>query len=408
MASDNLLTPLNATSGRAHRLIGMLPGITSAKTSFVFLALLICVENSHRRSGGGGNFQDTNSQTSHTVLEQIELPGPTGPLAIATKTYNWMDHSRTEKASHDSRDFRQLIVQVWYPTKDESGPTAPYVPKLPAYRQVWDDAEVEVAGRVMTHSRMNKKPLSAVKFPIVLFSHGWQGTRSEYTSIAEDLASRGYAVFGIDHPYMGRVVLPNNHVTEPTEDQFNSPTEIRDYYGKDLQFAIDEISKLDAADPDGTFTGRLRLSRIAAIGHSSGFVAAATACKLDLRISACVNVDAPGFSASELIGLNQPLLWIRLEKAGPVPTDFLKSTSSPVYELRIVGANHGSVEDWDYLEAKSSLTRSTAAMRLQLIRRYLAGFLGAYLKDQNSDLLKHNSDSAELTFTAYRSVTHPN
>jgi len=119
----------------------------------------------------------------------------------------------------------------------------------------------------------------------VLFSHGWQGTRTEYTSIAEDLASHGFAVFGIDHPYMGRIALPNGQVTEPTEDHFQSSADIRNYYGQDVRFVIDRIIKLNAGDPDDTFIGKLQVSRIGVIGHSSGFVAAGTACKIDRRIA---------------------------------------------------------------------------------------------------------------------------
>src|SRR5215467_67314 len=114
--------------------------------------------------------------------------------------------------------------------------------------------------------------------------------------------------------------------------------------------------------------------------------------RLARRVSwTAASVLAPGFSAPELVGLNQPLLWVRLEKAGPVPMDFLKSISSSVYELRIAVAKHGSVEDWDYLEAKSPVDRSAAAERLQLIRKYMVAFLGAYLKNEKSGLLDHDS-----------------
>jgi pimeloyl-ACP methyl ester carboxylesterase len=205
---------------------------------------------------------------------------------------------------------------------------------------------------------------------------------------------------------MGRVVLPNGHVTEATEYQFQSPVEIQQYYARDVQFTIDAIARLDAADPDGTFRARLELSRIAAIGHSSGFVAAGAACRLDRRISACVNVDAPKFSAAQLIGLNQPLLWIWLERAGPVPAEFLKTANSRVYELRIVGTNHGSVEDWDYVEAKSRLQRDKAAEHLQLIRKYLGGFLGVHLRGENSAILEQNLSSPELTFIVYPPKTN--
>jgi pimeloyl-ACP methyl ester carboxylesterase len=145
-------------------------------------------------------------------------------------------------------------------------------------------------------------------------------------------------------------------------------------------------------------TNRLDLSRIAAIGHSSGFSAVSTACRQDRRIKACVNIDAPGFKPELLTGLHQPLLWIRLERAGPIPEKFLNTTAATIYELQITGANHGSIEDWDYLQAASSQARDEAAQRIRLIRSYATAFLDKTLRDQDSALLRDSRTSAiELT-----------
>ena len=105
---------------------------------------LLCFGVLYLQFGWGAHLQNCDPSNERPVLNQIELPPVTGPLAVATKIYVWTDHSRHEKASN-SQDFRQLVVQVWYPTEDVSGPTAPYVPLLRAYRRVWDDADVEVA-----------------------------------------------------------------------------------------------------------------------------------------------------------------------------------------------------------------------------------------------------------------------
>jgi dienelactone hydrolase len=346
----------------------------------------------------GAHLVGTQPRELPTLEQPIPLLLPSGSFAVGTKTYSWLDRSRHEKASRDPKQFRQLIVQLWYPAKPTAGTTSPYVPRLNAYRTVWEKSEIDVAARTQTHSFLNATPVPDVRFPIVLLSHGWQGTRSEYSSLAEDLASRGYAVFGVDHPYMGRIVLPNGQVTESTEEQFRSPAEITEYYGRDLQFAIDEITKLNAVDHDNPLANRLDLSRIAAIGHSSGFSAVSNACRHDPRIKACVNIDAPGYTAALLTGLHQPLLWIWLERAGPVPPGFLTTIASEVYELQIQGANHGSVEDWDYLEAASPRERENAAHRLTLIRSYVAAFLGKSLRDQDSPLLAPSqSNGVKLT-----------
>jgi pimeloyl-ACP methyl ester carboxylesterase len=372
--------------------------------SISVLAILACLPTlschphvlwKHARS-----FLSDDSQ-EHPAAGKIKLLTPTGPFSIGTKIYDWVDNSRTEQANHKPGEFRQLIVQVWYPAKDSAGSTAAYVPKLEAYRHVWDDEQVEVASRVLTHAHLNDKPLSGTQFPIVLFSHGWEGTRTEYTSVAEDLASHGYAVFGIDHPYMGRIALSNGQVTEATESQFRSPGEIRQYYGRDVKFVIDQISKLNGGDPEDVLTGRLKMSLVGAIGHSSGFVAAGAACAIDHRITACVNVDAPGFSANDLRGLKQPLLWIRLERAGPVPAEFLRNRSGPVYEVQFMNAKHGSMEDWDYLEAESYQRRTVAAERLQVLRKYLDAFLRKYLKGKESDLLEQKPANQDITIKIY-------
>jgi len=344
--------------------------------------------------------KDSRSQNEAAVTP-LELPAPTGRLLIGTKIYNWVDSTRHEQASKNPADFRQLVVQVWYPSRDRSGPGAAYVPMLSSYRHVWEDSDFEVAGRTVTHSRLNAKPMSSTQFPVVLLSHGWEGTRSEYTSIAEDLASHGYAVFGVDHPYMGRVALPSGEVTEPSESQFHSPSEIVAYYAQDLEFVIGQIAELNRRDPEKTFTGRFDMARIAAIGHSSGFVAASGACKMDSRIKACVNVDAPGFSARDLAGLDQPLLWIRLQKADGVPAEYLKTAKATVYELQIEGANHGSVEDWDYLEAASPAQREAAGKVLQIIRQYVEAFLSRSLDHENSKLLDASSVKSGLQWKVY-------
>jgi predicted dienelactone hydrolase len=327
-----------------------------------------------------------------------ELPLPRGSYAIGTRTFDWLDRSRHEKASNNPNEFRQVVVQVWYAAQPLRTPTTPYVPRLNAYRQVWERAEFEAAAHAQTHSHLNAPAVSGHRSPVVLLSHGWEETRTSYTSLAEDLASRGFAVFGVDHPYMGRIALASGQVTPAREDQFRSPAEIMDYYGRDLQFVMDQIARLDR--DDAILARSLDLSRIAAIGHSSGFSAVSNACLRDARIKACVNVDAPGFTAALLKGLTQPLLWIRLERAGPIPTEFLSARTSAVYELQINGAAHDSVEDWNYLEASSSREQERSANLLKLLRDYIAAFLQTSLLRQDSDLLR-NSQTTTASLTCY-------
>ena len=327
-----------------------------------------------------------------------ELPAPTGSHAIGTRTFDWLDRSRHEQASKNSKEFRQVVVQIWYPAQPSRSPIAPYVPRLSAYRKAWERAAFAAATHAQTHSHVNAPVVAGRRAPVVLLSHGWEETRTSYTSLGEDLASRGFAVFGVDHPYMGRIALASGQVTAAREDQFHSPAEIMDYYGRDLQFVIDRIAKLESEDP--ILAHSLDLSRLAAIGHSSGFSAVSNACSHDPRIKACVNIDAPGFTAALLKGLAQPLLWIRLERAGPLPSEILSARTAAGYDLQINGAVHDSVEDWNYLEASSSQERDRATKLIGVLRSYIAAFLQKSLQGQDSDLLR-NSKATAATLTCY-------
>jgi alpha-beta hydrolase superfamily lysophospholipase len=311
---------------------------------------------------------------------QIELPKPSGPYAVGTLTYDWQDRSRVEKATGQGN--RQLVVQVWYPAvSGAAAERATYVPRLQAYKSVWDKDRMEQSDKVVVHA-IKSAEVRKGQYPVVIISHGWQSTRSMLTSFIEDLASRGFIVVGIDHPYMGRIALKDGTVTEPREDQFKNAAEIYDYYTQDALFVLKTLAKL--GPEDSILRGHLNLQKTASIGHSSGFIAAGGACISDPRVKACVNLDAPGTPLERLSQIKKPLLWMRLQRAEPLPSAFLKAKALPVWEVTLHDANHGSVTDWDYVFAKDSDERDRAAMRLKQIEDYVAQFLKDYLQDSRS------------------------
>src|SRR5215467_1805878 len=111
------------------------------KFYFAFPVFALGLAISHWRISAEANLQKSDERKKQSQVGQTELPEPSGPFAVGTKIYNWIDRSRLEKATNNPRDFRQLVVQVWYPTKDSSGPVAPYISMLEAYRHVWEDAD---------------------------------------------------------------------------------------------------------------------------------------------------------------------------------------------------------------------------------------------------------------------------
>jgi hypothetical protein len=67
------------------------------------------------------------------LLPVFRLPQPSGPAAIGTLTYHWMDADRGEVCTDDPHDRRELLVQLWYPGAPAAqAPHTPYLPEVDA------------------------------------------------------------------------------------------------------------------------------------------------------------------------------------------------------------------------------------------------------------------------------------
>src|SRR5579884_905778 len=236
----------------------------SPNASFIFGFVAICCL-------GGGVLLST-------LLPVFGLPTPTGPYKVGTEIRHLTDYNRSEPASANPDDHRELMIQIWYPTT-ATGRLGPYREK--ALTGLWN-ARYTLA---KTNSILNAPPLIATHpFPVLFYEPSWWGQRGEATFLSEELASNGYIVVGIDHPYSSSAVsLPGGriiktklsvHETYKTQDSFETfirtaGDEIR-LRAADVEFVFSALEGINAADPERRFTGLLDLSRVGIFGYSLG------------------------------------------------------------------------------------------------------------------------------------------
>ena len=68
----------------------------------------------------------------------FRFPRPSGPYAVGTVTYHWVDAARPEIFTADPNDHRELMVQVWYPAQPTNRRRAHATFGMPARsRQGW-------------------------------------------------------------------------------------------------------------------------------------------------------------------------------------------------------------------------------------------------------------------------------
>jgi dienelactone hydrolase len=246
---------------------------------------------------------------------------PDGRYLVGTQTFRWVDASRSETITDDPSDKRNVIVQAWYPAAaNAKGPHSIYMDGL---KSLPDNVEglpgfvLASFGSIDTHG-ITDAPVSTdqPRWPVVIFLNGYGASRAFYTGLITQLASRGYVVLSIDHPYEaavtqladGGVVKTTEHFTDDDPDRFKFMRSRTDLRVADVKFMLDQVARADAIG--AVLAGHLDLDHIAAIGHSLGGATAALAMDEDDRIKAAVNIDGTLYGGVSDRKIERPFLLI--------------------------------------------------------------------------------------------------
>jgi dienelactone hydrolase len=251
---------------------------------------------------------------------EVVLPKPSGPYAVGRSLFDWTDSSREDPYSSSIGKYRELMVWLWYPAASAPGAAAAeYIPAAWAAKLPW--RPVTIPARIRVHA-VSDAPLAGKDqaYPVVVFSTGFGNLPSDYTSVMEDLASRGYVVLGITNTYSAPVVrFPDGRVAEPLRAASfprgpiaavqSAGDRMVNVWAADVRFSLDMLAKMNA-DPQSRFYGRFDMQKVGFLGHSFGGAAAAEACSTDPRCKAGIDLDGNLFGGVLKTGIKQPFLFI--------------------------------------------------------------------------------------------------
>ncbi|MET8704523.1 alpha/beta hydrolase family protein [Kitasatospora sp. NPDC058032] len=318
-------------------------------------------------------------------LARATLPRPTGPYPVGTTALRLVDTGR-EDPWQPGRP-RELMISLWYPATRPAHERqrAPYmVPRAGRHFGGPEGAAVFNYGAlpdrtdwtwVRTHARPDAPPLlGAGPRPVVLWSAGLGDPRTWGTGLVEDLASRGYVVVTVDHPYeASEVAFPDGRLAasvfpalaaRPGLDVGALLRKALAVRVADTRFVLDELAALrtDGRLP-AALAGSLDLDRIGMAGHSAGGFTAAQTMHDDPRIKAGVNLDGqlhfPGPDGTGVHlgsvaedGLDRPFLLMGTENAdsGPYTAQpgwaaFWQHTRGWKADVTLLRSRHGSYTD---------------------------------------------------------------
>jgi hypothetical protein len=351
------------------------------------------------------------------LLPVPEIPAPSGPEAIGTVTVGLIDRSRDELYGPRPGGPREFVAQVWYPA--EPGSTAPEI----VWSQDWEVVAPALSENMgfpswfLDHTRYSLSdareaaPMAEGTFPVIIYSHGWEGVRTIALNQIEDLVSNGYIVIAPDHTYAAAAtVLPEGDVVrqdpqalpdraDVTEEEFDeAAANLLATFAGDLVTILDELTDEDS----GAFADVVEgadLNRIGIYGHSIGGGAAVKVCLQDERCDAVLGMDPwvePLTEEDLRLNMTQPALYMRSEGWVDTPNDALLGGiaargESITYWVGVDGADHNDFVMTPLLTpvaAQLDLKGPIPAGRIiPIIDNYLVGFFDVFLLGTGSAAL---------------------
>jgi dienelactone hydrolase len=211
------------------------------------------------------------------------------------------------------------MVALWYPAAPSDGPRARYMTPAESILQLTSrgitGVPPDVLSTVRTSAVSDATPAGRQRsLPLVVLSPGFTNSRSVLTALAEDLASHGYVVAGIDHTYESlATAFPDGRVTTAlAREARNRGTgswdeKVMAGRAADVCSVLDELT---GARPAWPGAGLIDPTRIAMAGHSMGGAAAIAAMLADSRIRAGIDMDGTTHAQIPDDGLSRPFLFL--------------------------------------------------------------------------------------------------
>ena len=369
------------------------------------------------------------------LLPRFRLPISTGPYAVGTVTRYWVDRAR---------ENRELMVQFWYPAASSSQvPFACYMQHAEVLGKAFGIPGFlfRYLNSIPTQSRCHALLApDQPTYPILLFSHGLNGIRTQNTFQCQELASHGYIVVAVDHThYAAGTTFPDGRVslfslkhlgmTPEMMARVNSdPAMFTAFYSgleralsvvvADQRFVLDQLAQLYLTDPEQIFTGRLNLDHVGAFGHSQGGATALSLCSVDPRCKAALNLDGPILGSIQQTGSPRPIFFLGSSNKTSFPDAKVQALLHDITAGALDRTFAASRGDWYHMELTQSghfnfcdaplifprtfgrvptILGPIGIQGLRVINAYTLAFFEQYLKDHPSPLLQgSNSKYPEM------------
>jgi pimeloyl-ACP methyl ester carboxylesterase len=337
-----------------------------------------------------------------TAVAAINLPRPEGKYGTGSSQAMLVDRSRRDPfaAAAGIKQDRRLMVSSFHPVALREQCLDLPSPYMPATTASFLDAEYGAYGipnnTFASFDLIQCKPRGRLSvknkiFPTVLFSPGLGNSRLLYSAMAQSLASEGFNVITIDHPYDADIVEFEDGSTILAAE-IDSDEQIVATLGvrvQDVSFVIDQLQAKDTKQK--LFGGRPcgKEEQYTIFGHSLGGATAAAATLVDKRLNGAINLDGTFFGALLSKGAAKPLMIVSHDGKNLTTDDSWSSAWNVTQRVTKVAVTmsdtaHGSYSDLPLIADALGLPED---MRRQL-DPFVGALPGTHVRDVVAQLVK--------------------
>ena len=252
------------------------------------------------------------------ALPMFKLPSPTGRYPVGTRTFHFTDRKRQEMHQGAKLGHREVVAQLWYPAATGKHAKAVYRKKKETTLRSSYQAVLK------THS-LQDAPMAAGRLAVIVLNSGWFSFRNRSTFMTQELASHGFVVVSLSHPYNSSMVeLADGSIANPDysldlgfsfaryiplQERFAIADEELAIQTADCRFVLDELEKLDrtAGHP---LESHLSLDRVGAYGHSFGGAVSVEFAREDSRVRSALELDGVLHGSAASHGIDKPVLML--------------------------------------------------------------------------------------------------
>jgi hypothetical protein len=361
----------------------------------------------------------------------VVLPNTNGTYNVTISTMKLVDQSRFDPFAPISEP-RAVMISLYHPTicsQRSSTSLVNYMPpKTAAFvndqfaafgipNNTFSQLKIAQCSPNISNRHSKSEPL-----PVLLFSPALGTTRLFYSAMVMAVASTGYTVVSIDHPYDTDILEFPDGTTIFAGNSSTDAFILLDLETRaaDASFVLNQLSRTSIAQKlVPSMSHGFDVRKVGMFGHSLGGAAVATTMLNDSRIAGGMNLDGSLFGSVLSAGLDHPFILFghsgKNISNDPSWATMLANLRGFKSELGLEGGSqHYTFSDmpllvkklgfWDVLPdvVFERIGRLDGERAVEVVKNYVTAFFDILLKGDKKGVLYKGPNEAfpEVTFLA--------